>query len=244
MHNLGLTHNTNSLTIDTILTHTLQTWWNHAEVMQHRYKHTDSFLRSCFGWALNGNRKWEQVLRTRFARFLKIVFSSIYFEQLRCVSFLIFLPRSQNVFTLFSVSQQASDVEQRLLIVWKSCKQCRVHCRQIKLICCGLCTVRGQQSDVVALEACHRGGPCRTTAVARPCLAERPFAVLECGRRADEVQQAGSTVSHWDALAGLKDCIQNVQVAPQGAFDNSFAQGMGRCGVHAEISGRNAETLH
>ena len=53
-----------------------------------------------------------------------------------------------------------------------------------------------QQSDVVALAPCHRGAPCHTTAVARPCLAERPFAVLECGRRADEVQQAGSTVSH------------------------------------------------
>ena len=123
----------------------------------------------------------------------KSFFPVLYFDQFRCAYFLIFLPRSQNVFTLFSVSQQASDVEQRLLIVWKSCKQCRVHCRQIKLICCGSCTVRGQQSDVVALEACHRGGPCRTTAVARPCLAERPFAVLECGRRADEVQQAGST---------------------------------------------------
>ena len=53
-----------------------------------------------------------------------------------------------------------------------------------------------QQSDVVALAACHRGAPCHTTAVARPCLAERSFAVLECGRRADEVRQAGSTVFH------------------------------------------------
>ena len=53
-----------------------------------------------------------------------------------------------------------------------------------------------QQSDVVALAACHCGGPCHTTAAVRPCLAERSFAVLECGRRADEVRQAGSTVFH------------------------------------------------
>ena len=53
-----------------------------------------------------------------------------------------------------------------------------------------------QQSDVVALAACHCGGPCRTTAAARPCLAERSFAVLECGRRDNEVRQAGSPVFH------------------------------------------------